>query len=398
MTLPKRITNQLVWRILQNRLLSPLRPRLCHFEAHYIAGKTKRGQNRFSALVFGPIETAYLISKISFSQTSVFRNLGNILLHNIPEIISKTDPDIVILAANNTFSDFLISKNFFVLPQLNFVLDISDSLEHVLNRMDQSKRRLLHKIENRAYSYEFTNDVEKLKMFYDKMYSPHIISRHGKSAELVSFNECKRFLNKGGLLLSKLDDNYVSGALFVRNKDELYIPILAVNEPDKNLRKGVGLAPLYFLIQWGKKNGFKWIDYGSCQPFLKNGLFRYKKEWGMQLRSIKNKKSRFLAIKFCNFSSGTVDFLLENPFVFENKNQLEGLAVLLTNENLLKTYKVPGLSKLILLTLSSNLTELRLEQLHKLNLEHDHHKVPPSLAFLLEIASRKGCEAYALDF
>lgn len=383
---------------MQNRLLSPLRPRLCHFQAYYIEGKTKRGQNSFSALVFGPIETAYLLSKISFSQTSVFRNLGNILLHNIPEIVSKMNPDIVILAANNIFSDFFISKNYFVLPQLNFILDISDSLELTLSRMDPSKRRLLHKIEKRAYSYEFTNDIEKLKMFYDKMYSPHILSRHGKSAELVSFKECKRFLNKGGLLLSKIDDNYVSGALFVRNKDELYIPILAVNEPDKNLRKGVGLAPLYFLIQWGKEKGFKWIDYGSCQPFLKNGLFRYKKEWGMQLRSIKNKKSRFLAIKFCNLSSGTLDFLLENPFVFENKNQLDGLAVLFTNENLLKTYRVPGLSKLILLNLSSNLPEPRLEQLHKLNLEYDYHKIPPSLAFLLEMASRKGYTAYALDF
>ena len=312
--------------------------------------------------------------------------------------MSKMGPDIVFLAANNVFSDFFLSKNFFVLPQLNFILDMSGSLELTLSRMDPSKRRLLHKIEKRAYSYEITNDIEKLKMFYNKMYSPHILSRHGKSAELVSFNECKKLLKKGGLLLAKLDDNYVSGALFVRNTDELYIPILAVNEPDKNLKKGVGLVPLYFLILWGKKMGFKLIDYGSCQPFLKNGLFRYKKEWGMQLRSIKNKQSRFLAIKFCNLSSGTIDFLLENPFVFESNNQLEGLAMLLSNENLLKTYKVPGLSKLIMLNSSSNLTKIQLKQLHKLNFEHDFDQLTPSLVFLLEIASKKGYEAYTFDF
>jgi hypothetical protein len=370
---------------------------LCHFQAYYIEGKSKRANNSFSALVFGPQETAHLFSKISFSQRSELRDLGNVLLNNIPATVSKIKPDMVFLAANSVFSDFFLSKNFFVLPQLNFILDISGSVESTLSRMDQSKRRLLHKIEKLAYSYEITYDIEKLKMFYNKMYSPHILSRHGKSAELVSFNECKRFLGKGGLLLAKLDDNYVSGALFVRNKDELYVPILAVNEPDKNLKKGVGLAPLYFLIRWGRKMGFKWIDYGSCQPFLKNGLFRYKKEWGMQLRSIKNNKSRFLAIKFCNSSDGTIDFLIENPFIFENKNQLEGITVPLSNENLLKTYKVPGLTKLIVLNFTFNLKKIWLEQLQRLNLENDNDKLTPPLVSLLELFSRKGYEAYSLD-
>jgi hypothetical protein len=118
----------------------------------------------------------------------------------------------------------------------------------------------------------------------------------------------------------------------------------------------------------------------------------------MRIKSIENNKSRILGIKFCNLEKGSIDFLLDNPFVFEYNNQLAGLVLLELNKNLSKAYRVPGLSKIIVLNSSSNQENLETKELHRFSLDSDYDKVPPYLVFLLETVSRKGYGAYKLDF
>ena len=390
-TLVKRI----VWRVIQTRFFNEVRPRICHTRVFQIEGKTKRSNYDLSTLVFAKKEIAHYFSKLSYSEEPEIKYLGKTTIHDIPFIITSTKPDIVFVDAGTIFSEFLLSKEFFVLPYIDFTLDIFDPWDSIYARMDRDKRRRIRKIEKLGYTYEITRDFEKFRLFYYEMYLPHISKRYGKSAQIVSFAEFEKLFRSGGLLLVKLNGKYVSGAIHVIRGKTIYIPILAVREVDEYLAKGASHAPLYFLILWAKQHGFEKIDYGSCNPFLKDGLFLYKKAWGMKIRPVNGQDAKVFAIKFCNFRKATREFLVDNPFIFTDSENLKGLVISDSNaEDLYRTYHVPGLSDLFVLCSTSNTPN----SLHRLSLECDSVQISPPLSFLTKRASKRGFDAYCLDF
>lgn len=391
----KATLSRIVWRTLQSKIFDGVRPKICRTHVFLLEGKTKRSNFDLSTLVFAKREIAHYFSKL-YSEKPEIRNLGTSTFDNIPFITASMRPDIVFVAASRILSEFLLSKTFLILPQINFSLDISDAWNSIYARMHRHKRKAIRRIEKLGYTYKITRESEKLRTFCDQMYRPRILHRHGKSAEVVSFAECERLFRSGGLLLVKLDGKSVSGAIYVHHGDELYIPMLGVEQMDNYFSKQV--AALYFTILWARKQGYKKIDYGSCRPFLNDGIFRFKKEWGMKMKPVEGKDARIFAIKLCNFENQTIDFLLDNPFVFERGEHLKGFVILNSVKDSHSTYRVSGLSGLLVLSSIHNHPSFQFTKLHKLSLEGDSSHTPASLSPLLKIISEKGYEVHTLEF
>jgi hypothetical protein len=383
----------IIWRLIQVSVFDVVRPKICHTSIFQIKGKTKSLNHDLSTLVFAKEEIVHYFSTLSYSDEPDIKYLGKVTFHSIQSIIENAKPDIVLVDANKIFTDFLLSNGFFILPHIDFVLDISDSWDLIYGKMDRDKRRVIRKIQKLDYTYEVTANFKKFKFFYYNMYLPHITKRYGKSANIVSFVEFERLFRKGGLLLAKLNGEYVSGAIFVIHGKTVYIPILSVKEVDKYLAKGASHAALYFLILWAKQHGYKWVDYGSCSPFLKDGLFLYKKSWGMQIRPIEGLDAKIFAIKFCNFKKAVREFILKNPFIFIDSSKLKGLVMLnSTPEDLHRIYIVSGLSGLIVLC-PPNKNYSGLQRLHL-----ETVKFPPPLGFLMNMIAKEGYHLYSLNF
>jgi hypothetical protein len=391
----KEFVHRFIWRLLKSRFFNGIRPVVCHIPSFLIEGETRRGRRNLSIIIFARIEVVEYFTKRIFADYPSINYLGRKTFQEIPKVITRYNPDVVIANANDSFSEFFRSKLFFVSPLVDFTLDISDSWDAILARTSRSKRKRIRRIQKLGYDFEVTNDLERLKLFYQKMYVPRILKRHEKAARVVSFAECERLFRSGGLLLvkSKFGEN-ISGAIYVPRGDELYIPTLGISNVDQHLTEG-GHAALYFLILWAKQQGFKIIDYSICKPFLSDGIFRYKKEWGMKIKPYKGQDAEIYAIKFLNFKEGAREFLLNNPLIISN-GDLKGLVLLDHSiQDLRSAYYTPGLSGLFVLSPIQGTSN---PQLKRISLKNNKCEIAPTLRSFISLAHENGYEVFLLDF
>jgi hypothetical protein len=195
-----------------------------------------------------------------------------------------------------------------------------------------------------------------------------------------------------------LDDICVSGNVFSRSgKDEIYIPLLGVR--DDYLSQGAGYAPLYFLVRWAKQQGYSKIDYGACNPFLTDGVFHYKRTWGMAIRPLKENDPKIHAIKFLNFGEGTKAFISDNPFIFAENGKLEVLATLTPGvSDVLDEFGVIGIHGLVILSPIFDTGASQPSQMNTLNLRKEADNVSSPLKSLIALVSESLYATYFYDY
>jgi hypothetical protein len=363
----------IVWRILSIRLFDSFRPRIFREGVYRLVGTTKPSKSKLSTIVFGEKQSVAYFSKLIYVDEPKVEFLGKRTLSNISSFAEKTTDDLAIVEVDWSSSNFLLNSGFLILPQINFVLDITGSLETIQSRMAGSKIRRINKVVKAGYSFEITKSPAKLRLFYYEMYLPHMFARHGKSARPVSFSECKRLFSKGELMLIKQDQKYVAGVLLVPHGKELYQPLIAVKNTDKQITLG-SYAATYYTIVSGMQKRYTRVDFGDAPAFIQDGLFQYKKEWGMRIRPAKEYYAKVCGIRFSNMGEGVKDFLSANPFIFMDGKNLRGLMLLGSKDiHLLDFLNIPGLSSLFVISSDLDCASLDYPQLKKLTL--DYHDV-----------------------
>ena len=95
-----------------------------------------------------------------------------------------------------------------------------------------------------------------------------------------------------------------------------------MKEKFDHVKRGVIAASYYYLIQYSKKSSAKLIDLGSCRPFVNDGLFNYKRKWGTKIGKSENEFSEIYSFKQCSNNKGIKSFLINNPFIYLEKNRL----------------------------------------------------------------------------
>jgi hypothetical protein len=354
-----------LWSIIKTRAFSPLRPRISRISTICFEGLTRESK-KLTAIAFADNERANYFCKMAYDENPHNTDLGRSTYKRFEALIQRFKPDIVFVDTHRVFSDFLFKNGFFVLPYLQSSIDISDSIDSVTQRVGKTrtikkKMRWLSKIK---LTCRISRDPAELKDFYYSMYVPRILERHKQDAKLVSFEECLRLSQMGGLMLLMLDGEVISGVIYVPKGDVLYIPLIGINFTHQSSKKIAGIASTYFLIRWAKEQGFSLIDYGGTKPFLKDGVFIYKRQWGMSVKPMKTPEARICAIKFCNFNDAVKEFLQNNPFVFSAGTKLYGLILSSSDSENFKEYStVPGLSGIVKLANCSDpsLRDVQLE-------------------------------------
>lgn len=337
----KGIIKQIYWRAIQSRFFNRFRTRITHVGSFLVEGKT-RGNSNLSILVFADHKNVVLyMSKLAYSEEPQVTNLGTTTYHKIPSIIADRKPDIVFAEFNGVFSDFF-SRTFLILPRVNFSLDISPPWETVIARMRRLRRRNIRKIEGLSYVYEVTRDSDKFGFFYENMYVPFVSKTPEDSARLTSRSVAKEWFLNGELTFVKLGDTYLSGILHHPDNGSMHCRLVAYED-------GMACqAALYSVFKKAKQEGCTEVNYGETPPFMRDGLFLYKRSWGMKTKA---KLDTSYAIKFCNFEKAVQDFLIDNPFIFTDFKSLVGLVLLSSNDvdfnSLYRKYYTPGIHKLV---------------------------------------------------
>ena len=286
------------------------------------------------------------------------RRIGQIPFWHHRAMTSLFSSDIVIVGASSHLICKLPRQSAIVLPEfVRHVLDIQGDWEAVKSRFRKSVRYELRLTRKFNYQYEISHSDQDFERFYRDMYLPTMNSRHGELSSPTPFYEAYRYFRHGLLFLVKRDGRPVCGSVCYVEQDTIYCLILGViNADEQLLRDGVLGALNRLRIEWANQQGFKAIDFLGANPFLKTGMFQYKRKWGTAVY-VPPHLHRQIWIKVIRNTPAVCQFLKENPFIaIDEDNQLYGLIFVEdprnvsaeTRQDWESRYATPGLSRLVI--------------------------------------------------
>lgn len=335
---------------------------------YLLQGKEKGSGTNLTTLFLGGEKTIPYLSNLLYSEEPRKEKIGKIFIWKIKSKLNLNHcrADLIFIKIDGLFSRFLARQEFIIIPEwVLFMLDLSKPLQEVWKlSKNKSLSEDLRRIRKHKYSYEITRDPAKFEYFYHQMYLPYIAKRYGKLMLLTDFHHMKRIFEKGVLLMVKKKNEYLAGNIIVMHNKSVLSAYIGIRQGKiEYLKQGALAASYYFTILWAKEKGYKWLDFGHCRPFLNDGVFCYKKKWGMEIKRSKRYRVVF-GLKICNFYQGVQDFLTNSPFIFIYHGQFKGLILAngdypLTLEEtqfLLKKHSIPGLDRLIIFS-SQGFTE-----------------------------------------
>jgi hypothetical protein len=329
---------------------------------YLLQGKEKWSGSSLTTLFFGEEKVLPYLSDLLYSEEPVKENLGKIFVWEMKSKINLNIPkaDLIFIGIDGFFSRFLSRQGFIIIPEWAlFTLDLSRPFPEIW-KLSKNKSLMndLRKIRKYKYSYEMSRDPAEFGYFYRQMHLPYIAKRFGELTLPTGFRYMKRLFEKGQLLLVKRENEYISGNIIWTCNESAFFSHTAIREGKfEYLKKGVTGASYYFVILWAKGQGYKQLDFGHCRPFLNDGVFCYKKKWGMEVKRSKRLRG-VIGLKVCDLHHGALEFLAKNPFIFIDQDKLKELILTLQDhplalrevQSLFKTYYIPGVDCLVIIS------------------------------------------------
>ncbi|MDP1853776.1 MAG: GNAT family N-acetyltransferase [Candidatus Omnitrophota bacterium] len=234
------------------------------------------------------------------------------------------------------------------------------SLKDFRKKRDRSAYEDIRTAKIRNYTYEFIKNDEKLLVFfYENMYLPYIRKRYNGEEIISPFNLVKRSFKKGGLLLAKDGNRYLSGSVIELSNSAFRPKFIGLLNGDINLLKKDAFSALYyFYFKFASEKGFKTIDLGLSRALLNDGVLRYKAKWKTKVE-LDKKVSNVFAFRISQLTEPIKRFLMNNPFISIENNSLIGNIYLdsqnvLNEEEIIKKYQLNGISGLKIIHLNGN--------------------------------------------
>jgi len=298
---------------------------ICNVEIFLFKGVV-RGTDRLStAMYIGHKASAYDFAGVVYSKILWVSLLGNLPAFRVDP---SRLPNVEITAASveEPLVGKFLKRNFLYLPLVDFSLDLRRPMSDIMKRLSRRRRRDLTKLANYNYSWTVHRDSEKdFDFFYWKMYYPYITRRFGRVAAIKGYLESKAdYLDNGGIFFVNRGERPVAGILFQIREKTLYALCLGIYEGNQELVSNLaGQAALFFLIRWAQMKDLASLNYGLTVPFLRDGLFQYKKEWGMSAERTTGSIYCLLRLNVSN--KDAFSMLSQNPFVFVDKGLMKGV-------------------------------------------------------------------------
>lgn len=312
--------------------------RALNVDVFLIRGRIKNTSYLATTLFVGPENGAYELADLVYVDSLKIVALGKSMFFKA-DALRFSRVDIVGICAD---WPGILDRGYLFLPYVKFSLDLTPSLEDILGKCSKRRRRDIKKTKNSGFSYTISIDSESdFDFFYWKMYVPYVLNRFGKAGAIRAYSTAKlQHDSEGGIIFVKMENAPVAGILFRMRGETIYALLSGTWEGDYSfVKKLAGQAALFFLVEWAKSQGIKKLDYGAAMPFFSDGVFSYKKEWGMFVE--KTPDAIFCALKI-EPRMEAFSFLQQNPFIFVDKGAISG-AVLVdhrpTDEELQKIFR-----------------------------------------------------------
>jgi len=202
-------------------------------------------------------------------------------------------------------------------PYLNTIM----KLDELNNTECRRIMKIVHEASVEFRAFKVSDDIDKLQLFYEQLYAPHISSKYPE-VEVESFDSMRIFYAKGVVLLAYLDGAAIAGSLLLPRGDTLMLCKYGIADAEDPIHRAAG--SYYNMISYTQSLGFTQFSSFHARPFLNDGLFRHKRGCGMSFE-IERRNYYFDRNLYCrvvDYNRGTIDFLSENPFAFVRDGKL----------------------------------------------------------------------------
>lgn len=160
------------------------------------------------------------------------------------------------------------------------VLDISPGAapnRRLRDKLKETER----KIRRHGLSCRVSRDPGDFALFYERMYLPHTRSQFGAHAEVDSREDMEAYFRRGFLVLVVQGGQAVAGALCLVEGGTLVYRRMGVLDADRaHMVSGAQAAAYSFFITLAREQGCHTVDFMKSRPFLHDGVFRHKRDWG----------------------------------------------------------------------------------------------------------------------
>ena len=300
--------------------------------AYIVSGKEKHNKKNLTILFIGDKKIFPYLSSLLFSEYPEIEKNFNVFIWNIKKIINKNNLsiDAIFIKNDRFYSHYFEKQGYIVIPEwISTTLDVSEPLEKIYKNFSKSVKEDIRKIKKYNYSYDISQDPSILDMFYYKMYLPYISWKYGIFIKYANFYSIKHIFEQGGkILFIKRNNEYFFGGLFLKKKEKIYATYAGIMKGKFDcIHQGVIAGSYYYLITYAKKVGVKSINFGSCRPFINDGLFSYKRKWGIKIEKTGNENSENYFFKILNNNQVMSSFIKNNPFITFENNKINTNAI-----------------------------------------------------------------------
>ncbi len=222
--------------------------------------------------------------------------------------------DIQVVAAHRFYSKSLMRGKGFQVPRwVGTEVDTAKAKE--LAEHSKSLKWDMRKVTRNGYEYEITHDRALYDYFYEKLYLPYISTTYDDRSFLMSYKVMMSELEHCELGFVKKDGQRLAGGIIIHKDGKTRGWSLGVLNGNKELvKEGVITALYYFETLYLLGKGIEKRSFGSSRAFLKDGVLKFKRKWGITLSS--SKPVGFF-MRPLRDSAASRAFLENNPFIFE---------------------------------------------------------------------------------
>ncbi len=199
------------------------------------------------------------------------------------------EADLVICEVSRIQAHRLKAPLAFTIPVwVTQVLALPEKADDLLaGSRHKSLRQRIQRCLKQPLDWHITRDPADFDFFYERMYRPFILARHGDTAMLTSAADLSgRWMTdeRGGLLLITLEGKPVAGTTVYRMNQVALSSEGGLLDADPALwQMGLNTMIDWYFICWAQQQGMKWVDLGSNRPWCSDGAFGHKAEWGAQV-------------------------------------------------------------------------------------------------------------------
>lgn len=226
---------------------------------------------------------------------------GRRLLWNMSRRAGGSAEPATLIEADRCYRWLLARRGYVAVPEwVLFKMDVSSPWEELVRSWRQNQYDNLRRAIKHGFSWRIEPRREGLREFYKRMYLPYISARYGTAALLASHAYLESVWQRGLLLMVTQDGEDVGGFLISTAKREPVIAFMGIKDADlRHVKRGAVSALYLFTLRWAKEHGYRTIDFGHARPFLDDGLFYYKRRWGMHVVP-SPRKPRTLFVRECD--------------------------------------------------------------------------------------------------